>query len=182
MTSYLSPHDSHDYVHVPPDYPFDPHDIEHEEYGPRKRLPIPDLRFEQIFLKRIQDCIHIEPVARDVKEKGREQPVVIDTEDTEFTTSTHVTPLINSSQQIVRVDWGKIAYIALRDQVMMPLLQGMLWGVIGTYYRPFVVYARQSLRGSPVPTHPVEGEGVGWLRSWLKKLGFSSITVGPPSI
>ncbi|KAF8137472.1 hypothetical protein EV363DRAFT_1254274 [Boletus edulis] len=173
--------DSHDYVHVPPDYPFHP-DIEHEESSTRKRLPIPDLRFEQVYLKRIQDCIHIEPVARNVKEKGREQPAEVDTDDSEFATVTHATPLINSSQQVVRVDWGKIAYITLRDQVMMPLLQGMLWGIIGTYYRPFVVYARGSLRGNPVSTRPVEGEGVGWLRSWLKTLGFSSITVGPPSL
>lgn len=127
MTSHLSPHGSHDYVHVLPDYPLHSPDIEHEEYSPRKRFPIPDLRFEQVYLKRIQDCIHIEPVARDVKEKGREQSVVVDTEDTEFTASTHVTALINSSQQIVGVDWGKIVYITLRDQVMMPLLQGMLW-------------------------------------------------------
>jgi hypothetical protein len=117
-----STHDSHDYV---PDYPFHPRDIEHEVSSVRKRLPIPDLRPEQVYLKRIQDCIHIAPVARDVKEKG----TVVETEDTEleFTTFTHVTPLIDSSQQVVRVDWGKIAYITLRDQVMMPLLQGMLW-------------------------------------------------------
>lgn len=111
---------SHNY----PEYPFHPHDIEHEESSTRKRLPIPDLRFEQVYLKRIQHCIHIEQVARDVKEKGREHSAELDTEDT---ASTHVTPLINSSQQIVRVDWGKIGYITLRDQVLMPLLQGMLW-------------------------------------------------------
>lgn len=112
--------DSHDYVL---DYPFHPHDIEHEVSRTRKRLPIPDLRPEQVYLKRIQHCIHIEPVARDVKEKE----TVVETEDTEFTTFTHVTSLIHSSQQVVRVDWGKVAYITLRDQVMMPLLQGMLW-------------------------------------------------------
>lgn len=127
MTNYPSPHDSHDYIHLPPDYPFHPPDIEYEEYNPRKRLPIPDLRFEQVYLKRIQDCIHIEPVARDVKEKRREEPAVVNAQDIEFIAATHVTPLLNSSQQIVRVDWGKIVYITLRDQVMMPLLQGMLW-------------------------------------------------------
>jgi hypothetical protein len=154
----MTSHRSHHY----PDYPFYPHDIDHDS-STRKRLPIPDLRFEQVYLKRIQDCIHIQ---QDVKEKGREQPVEADTGDTEYTACTHVTPLLNSSQQVVRVDWGKIAYITLRDQVMMPLLQGMLWGIIGTYYRPFVAYARGSLHGGPVPTRPVEvkvlaGYGVG---------------------
>ena len=115
---------SHDY---PPDYPFHPHDLEDEGYSTRKRLPIPDLRFEQVYLKRIQDCIHVEPVTRDAKEKGRAQPAEVDMQDAEFTAYTHVTPLVNSSQRIVRVDWGKILYITFRDQVMMPLLQGMLW-------------------------------------------------------
>lgn len=116
MTTY----NSHDY---PPDYPFP--DI--EEPSTRKRLPIPDLRFEQVYLKRIQDCIHIESIARDVKEKGPELPVEVETEDIGFASATHTRPLVNSTQQVVRVDWGKVVYITLRDQVMMPLLQGMLW-------------------------------------------------------
>ena len=114
--------DSRDHL---PDYPLYPHDIEQDVYTPRKRLPIPDLRFEQVYLKRIQDCIHIGP--RDVKEKGKVLPGVVEIDDTDFTSSTHTTPLINSSQRIVRIDWGRIFYITLRDQVMMPLLQGMLW-------------------------------------------------------
>ncbi|KAG9313449.1 hypothetical protein JVU11DRAFT_5772 [Chiua virens] len=170
--------DSHEYIHVPPDYPFHAYDIEHfehQESPARTRLPIPDLRFEQVYLKRIQGCIHVEPIAQDVREKVGVQP------DAEFTASTHAMPLINSSQQIVRVDWGQIAYITFRDQVMMPLLQGVLWGIVGTYYRPVVDFARGRFRGSAILTHPVEGEGVGWLRRSLKRLGFSSITVGPPS-
>ncbi|KAF8842899.1 hypothetical protein BDN67DRAFT_965040 [Paxillus ammoniavirescens] len=186
MTSkdkYPSLIDSHDYVYSLSDHPSHPHDAEHEEPSARRRLPIPDLRFEQTYLKRIQSCIHIEPMVKAGKEKeqGFAQPEFAEVEGATYAAATHVTHLINSSQHVVRVDWGKVAYITLRDQVMMPLLQGMLWGVIGTYYKPFVAYAKGSLRGKPLPSYPVEGEGVGWLRSWVKKLGFSSITVGPPT-
>ncbi|KAF9225851.1 hypothetical protein BS17DRAFT_765606 [Gyrodon lividus] len=186
MTSkdkYPSFIDSHNYVYSFPDHPSHPRNIEHEEASSRRRLPIPDLRFEQTYLKRIQACIHIEPATKEVKEKEKEfvQPEWAEVEGATYAAATHVTPFINSSQQVVRVDWGKLAYITLRDQVMMPLLQGMLWGVVGTYYKPFVAYVKGTLGGKPLPSHPVEGDGVGWLRSWVKKLGFSSITIGPPS-
>jgi hypothetical protein len=49
--------------------------------------------------------------------------------DDPFTAATHVSPIITSSQQITRIDWGKLAWITVRDQVIMPLLQGMLWYV-----------------------------------------------------
>ncbi|KAF9234247.1 hypothetical protein BU15DRAFT_90035 [Melanogaster broomeanus] len=182
MTSkdkYPSLIDSHDYVYNFSDHqsPSRPHNAEHEEASSRRRLPIPDLRFEQTYLKRIQACIHIESR----QETNLLQPAVAEVEEATYAAATHVAPLINSSQQVVRVDWGGVVYITLRDQVLMPLLQGMLWGVIGLYYKPFVAYAKGSLSGKPLSSHHVEGEGVGWLRSWVKKLGFNSITVGPPS-
>ncbi|KIJ61566.1 hypothetical protein HYDPIDRAFT_115728 [Hydnomerulius pinastri MD-312] len=182
MTSkgkYPSLIDSHDYVYDFPDYPPHAHHVDHEEQSSRRRLPIPDLRFEQTYLSRIRTCIHIESAAQGAKEKQKEPTESAEEEEATYIAATHVNPLINSSQQVVRVDWGKVAYITLRDQVMMPLLQGMLWGIIGTYYRPLVNLAKDSLQGKPLPTHPVEGEGVGWLRSWVKKLGLSNITVGP---
>ncbi|GAA6000155.1 hypothetical protein JCM10207_007882 [Rhodosporidiobolus poonsookiae] len=33
----------------------------------------------------------------------------------------------------IRVEWGKVAYVLLRDQVVFPLLQGALWAVGGYY-------------------------------------------------
>ncbi|KAJ8586341.1 hypothetical protein M405DRAFT_823509 [Rhizopogon salebrosus TDB-379] len=173
-----SPIDSHDYV-----YDFSDHitrkrrDLnEGPEAGHRIRLPIPDIRFEQTYLSRVLTCLHVEQIT------GRGSNVDSpSSSDDPFTAATHVSPIITSSQQITRIDWGKLAWITVRDQVIMPLLQGMLWGVIGTYYRPFLGVMKNSLRGKPALSNPAEGEGIGWLRSWARGLGLSELTVGPAS-
>ncbi|KAG1862799.1 hypothetical protein DFJ58DRAFT_775194 [Suillus subalutaceus] len=146
------------------------------EAAHRIRLPIPDIRFEQTYLSRVQTCLHVEEIAG--KGGGVDPPL---STDDSFTAATHVSPVITSSQQITRIDWGKLAWVTVRDQVIMPLLQGMLWGVVGTYYHPFVGVMKNSLRSKPALPLPVEGEGVGLLRSWAKKLGLGQLTIGPVS-
>jgi len=54
-------------------------------------------------------------------------------------------------------------------------------GVIGTYYRPFLSVMKNSLRGKSATPNPVEGSGVGWLRSWARRLSLGELTVGPLS-
>ncbi|KAI5996208.1 hypothetical protein EDD15DRAFT_497970 [Pisolithus albus] len=137
----------------------------------RRRLPIPDLRFEQVYLSRIRGCLHIEP----------QLPAPV-SEDGQYAEVAHVTPLITASQEVTIIDWQNIAYITFRDQVVIPLLQGMLWGVVGTYYRPFISLAKDRLRSKSPPPNPAEGDGVSWLRKWAKMLGFSSVVVGPSSV
>ncbi|KAH7886922.1 hypothetical protein F5I97DRAFT_1936517 [Phlebopus sp. FC_14] len=175
--------DSH--VYPFPGYPsHSRHDDNEEETSLRRRLPIPDLRFEQTYLTRIHACLHIEPISEDPEDS--EKKLVCSTvgseEETAYVATTHVSPLVNSAQQVTRIDWGQVAYITLRDQVLMPLLQGILWGVVGTYYKPFASYAKGCLQGKPLRSRPVEGGGVSWLRSWAQKLGLSNFTVGPVSI
>ncbi|KAG1753596.1 uncharacterized protein EDB91DRAFT_1214888 [Suillus paluster] len=176
--SFPSPADSHDYV-----YDFSDHIRrkrgelnEGLEAGHRIRLPIPDIRFEQTYLTRVQTCLHVEETAG----RGGGVDSALSTDDP-FIAATHVSPVITSSQQITRIDWGKLAWITVRDQIVMPLLQGMLWGVIGTYYHPFVGVMKSSLRSKPSLPNPVEGEGVGWLRNWAKKLGVGELTIGAVS-
>ncbi|KAG1729141.1 hypothetical protein EDB19DRAFT_1913512 [Suillus lakei] len=173
---YPSPADSHDYVYDFSNHIRRKHGELNEglEAGHRIRLPIPDIRFEQTYLSRVQTCLHVEEIAG----RGGSVDSPLSTDDP-FTAATHVSPVINSSQQITRIDWGRLAWITIRDQVFMPLLQGMLWGVIGAYYRPFVGVMKDSLRGKPALPNPVEGEGVGWLRSWVKRLGLGQLTIGP---
>lgn len=89
-----------------------------EEPRSRKRLPIPDLRFEQTYLHRIRDCLHIQP-----------SPATVPSEDGDYVSATNVVPLLTSSQQVIKIDWKSIAYVTLRDQVLMPMLQGILWWV-----------------------------------------------------
>ncbi|KAG2041255.1 hypothetical protein BDR03DRAFT_991176 [Suillus americanus] len=170
--------DSHDYVYDFSDHIRRKHGELNEglEAAHRIRLPIPDIRFEQTYLSRVQTCLHVEEIAG--KGGGVDPPL---STDDSFTAATHVSPVITSSQQITRIDWGKLAWVTVRDQVIMPLLQGMLWGVVGTYYHPFVGVMKNSLRGKPALTLPVEGEGVGLLRSLAKKLGLGQLTIGSVS-
>lgn len=126
---YPSPVDSHDYV-----YGFSGHiRRKHGESNKgleadhRIRLPIPDIRFEQTYLSRVQTCLHVEEIAG----RGGDVDSPSSTDDS-FTAATHVSPVITSSQQITHVYWGKLAWITVRDQVIMPLLQGMLWYVTPT--------------------------------------------------
>jgi hypothetical protein len=93
----------------------------------RALLPvIPDLRFEQSYLKSIKGFVHVEegPQERGIVEgkgKGKEglpqgAQVLRD-----------VDPIVDSSHHLVRIDWSKVAWITTRDQVISPLLQGALW-------------------------------------------------------
>ncbi|KAG2136675.1 hypothetical protein DEU56DRAFT_358450 [Suillus clintonianus] len=175
---YPSPADSHDYVYGFSDHIRRKHGELNEglETSHRIRLPIPDIRFEQTYLSRVQTCLHVEQIAG--RRGGVDSPL---STDDPFTAATHVSPVITSSQQITRIDWGKLGWITVRDQVIMPLLQGMLWGIIGTYYHPFVGVMKNSLRSKPALPNPVEGEGVGWLRNWAKKSGLGQLTIGPAS-
>lgn len=122
---YPSHIDSHDYVYDFSDHISRKHrDLNEDlETGHRIRLPIPDIRFEQTYLSRVQTCLHVEQITGtggDVNSPSSSDP---------FTVATHVSPIITSSQQITRIDWGKLAWITVRDQVIMPLLQGILWYV-----------------------------------------------------
>ena len=120
---YPSHIDSHDYVHDFSDHISRKHRnlTEDLEAAHRIRLSIPDIRFEQTYLSRVLSCLHVEQIpgrAGDVNSPSSSDP---------FSAATHVSPVITSSQQITRIDWGKLVWITVRDQVIMPLLQGMLW-------------------------------------------------------
>ncbi|EGO03870.1 hypothetical protein SERLA73DRAFT_69692 [Serpula lacrymans var. lacrymans S7.3] len=180
--------DSHEYEYDFPDYPSHHNRRHHHEVPappPRARLPIPDLRFEQTYLTRIGPCIHIEPrpldIKNDEKKKGDLELLLAMADESNadaYVTATHASPFLDSSHSIVRIDWAPLAWITVRDQVIFPLLQGILWGVVGHYYRPFFSAAGARLRGKSNPRRTTEGEGVGWLRSWVKNLGLGDITGG----
>ncbi|EIW78421.1 hypothetical protein CONPUDRAFT_145659 [Coniophora puteana RWD-64-598 SS2] len=141
-------------------------DWDNKEHQPhhRKRLPIPDLRFEQTYLNRIKSCIHYESPRT---EKGKQKEIP---QDEDFKAGIHAVPLVDSSRIIARIDWGGVAWITLRDQVIMPLIQGMVWGVASEYIQPIMAYARRRVNvGSPRKDYP-EGRGSSLLRQLANKL------------
>ena len=75
-------------------------------------LPIPDLRFEQTYLKRVGPYVHLKR-----KEKGTGKD-----KDDEFEDGAE-------TQEVVTIEWGRIIWITTRDQVISPLIQGALWSV-----------------------------------------------------
>lgn len=103
---------------------------------PRPYLPaIPDLRFEQSYLKSIKRFVHIEESSepRRVDEKGKgkeniEQDLPTDPE-IELVVRRDVTPIVDVSHRVIGIEWGQVIWVTTRDQVISPLLQGALWSV-----------------------------------------------------
>jgi len=69
------------------------------------------------------------------------------------------------------VQWKDVVWVTFRDQVVLPLVQGALWGVVG-YWIPSVLHAGGRARDILRPHK--EGSAVGWLRGWVQNLGFKS--------
>ncbi|KAF8814673.1 hypothetical protein BYT27DRAFT_7249721 [Phlegmacium glaucopus] len=166
-------------IHRPKNgYPADKH-TQHS----RSRLPvIPDLRFEYSYLRSIRPYIQIERSTSASVSTGV-QPVDSALEDQEYErinipgdekeTEGNARTLILTSE-IVHVQWRKVIWITLRDQVISPLLQGSLWALASYYITPFSAQLGSKMGAfahDHIPTK--EGSGVGWLRRWAKNLGLS---------
>ena len=108
--------------------------------NPHSRLPvIPDLRFEYSYLRSVRPYVQIErstsasvianvhpvdPVSEDPEYERINIPG--DQKETEGNDKTLLpTPILPS--EIIHVQWGKVIWITVRDQVVSPLLQGALW-------------------------------------------------------
>lgn len=106
---------------------------------PRARLPvIPDLRFEYSYLRSVRPYVQIErsssasmpmdvhPV--DPAHEYERINIPGDQKETEGNDKTlFPTPILASDSEIIHVQWGKVIWITVRDQVVSPLLQGALW-------------------------------------------------------
>ncbi|KLO09844.1 hypothetical protein SCHPADRAFT_892794 [Schizopora paradoxa] len=110
-------------------------------------MKIPDLRFEQSYLKGISKFVHTEHV-NDGNGEGH--------------------------MEVVKVDWGNVAWITFRDQMFMPLLQGLVWGAASQFIVPVSSYVRRQLSsifGLRPPRPPVKtGEFTDRMRDWSKSL------------
>jgi hypothetical protein len=91
-----------------------------QQHSPRVRLPvIPDLRFESSYLRSITPYIHlpkddVHPTDEKSKGKGKAVDAAVPSDD---------------QQQLARIEWGRVAWVTTRDQVISPLLQGAIWCV-----------------------------------------------------
>ncbi|GAA5859314.1 hypothetical protein JCM8547_001979 [Rhodosporidiobolus lusitaniae] len=155
------------------------HKHEHEEHGERVPIPpIPDLRFEQGVLASLRPFIHRVPLPSSSSSSSS----TLSTEGEKRTATAEKTALASTSltaegpneagraevdvfdlSEGVRVEWGQVAFVLVRDQVIFPLLQGALWAVGGYYLSAVWQWNRARLdagsKGLPRP-------------SLLKSLGF----------
>jgi len=114
------------------------------------------LRFEYSYLKSIQPFVKITRVGRKIHEaKGK---VVDDA----------------SPGEIIEIDWGKVLWVTLKDQVFNPLMQGTIWGFASLYLSP--LSARLGFRGTTSigQGSKKDGEGVSWLSNFWQRLGLRS--------
>lgn len=85
------------------------HDEDHTDHRRRLRPAIPDMRFEQVYIRSVRPYVHVEDapcVAGDKTLKAE-----------------------GDAGKLVRVQWGHVLLVTLRDQVLSPLVQGILWYV-----------------------------------------------------
>ncbi|KAI0729836.1 hypothetical protein C8Q72DRAFT_883931 [Fomitopsis betulina] len=133
---------------------------------PRRVPAVPDLRFEQSYLTSIRPYVHFErslegQTTADGKGKGKVVDIQVDA------------PV---AAEVITIQWGRVAWITTRDQILSPLLQGTVRGLAGVFLTPFLAEAGAKFRtwwgkGAFRADRPAqEGQGVGWLRNWAGSL------------
>ena len=96
------------------------HEHEHETHHGLNRahhvpiLPIPDLRFEHTYLKNIRPHVQVAHVDAQVSQSTSGE------KGSEFHES-------SGSREVVRVSWGNVIWVTTKEQVLSPLVQGVIW-------------------------------------------------------
>jgi len=150
--------------HEEPKHAAAPEGSDSKEANPHKtKLPtIPDLRFEYSYLKSIQPFVKITRVGRKVQGMHEAEGGLVADEDTD------------SSREIIEIEWGRVLWVTLKDQVLSPFMQGTVWGFASLYLKP--LSARLGFGGtrSIVQSPRKDGEGVSWLRRFWQRLRLQS--------
>ncbi|KAH8929164.1 hypothetical protein BT69DRAFT_1276585 [Atractiella rhizophila] len=97
--------------------------------GPHKSRiplpPIPDLRFEQGYLKSLSPFISV----KNGKELSkRNEHLADDTEQVALVSEGPYKAWLEEEEEL-EIQWKSVLYITFRDQLLSPLLQGAVWGV-----------------------------------------------------
>lgn len=146
---------------------------EHERERRGRTVPLPDLRFEQSYLRSLAPYLRVERAPhsqlRDPKGKGKAAEV----EDEDGAS-------LGPTGEAVHIEWGPVLWITARDQIISPLA----WGVLGYFYWPVLSALRTRTlswwsRGASRADSPrVDGLGVDWLRNWIGSLTAGSTVRG----
>lgn len=130
-------------------------DLHHNRRKHRAKLPvIPDLRFEYSYLRSISPYVQVERIRDDTASVSQYHhhssvdDLLKDYDKLELHSSsgkvdiaeeTGVVAQSPSPKEVIHVQWKKVLWITMRDQVISPLLQGALWYVqISPYFFPYL--------------------------------------------
>jgi len=124
------------------------------------KLPVPDLRFEYSYLKSIGKYVH--------RSTAPEQTI---DEKAQAEDHSSLEPQREATaEDVYSIEWGWVSYITVRDQVIMPFVQGLVWGVASFYLRPlistFMAGIRATKSDSPSSPRRINSGGINKLRSW----------------
>jgi len=165
------------------------HDAQHG-HPHRAKLPvIPDLRFEYSYLRSIRPYVDIkrigsspeaepttvERVDKALMEEGYETldaSLGFHGKEAEEGFGEGKVTVVKGPREVISVQWQKVLWVTMRDQVISPLLQGALWALASYYLTPFSAQVGSRV-GTFVREHvpTKEGLGVAWLRNWVQNLG-----------
>lgn len=97
----------------------------HTQHGKLRLPPIPDLRFEQAYLKSIAPYIHSQK-AGESSSVPQTQPASVEKGKSTREQEVEKVDLVSRVDVPAEysIEWDRVAYITLRDQVISPLLQG----------------------------------------------------------
>ncbi|CAE6476854.1 unnamed protein product [Rhizoctonia solani] len=168
--------------------------IYEEHLSPLPIKSLPDLRFEQSYLLALKPFVHIR-ADESVNEKAKPQPSVENpvVESVALAEPVGLDIVIRGAGVSrygtpERIEWGKIAWITIRDQVIAPLVQGTVWGSASIFLGPASRKVALSLREMfvgpsnqqpPVTTTTRTSRGensMGWLKSLVRGLGVGAET------
>ena len=108
------------------------HHDDHQHRASVKKLPvIPDLRFEYSYLRSIRPYVKVERVMKKNQKKKESSEGSEDSYTKVGSGGGKGREVAQPSEtsEIITVQWGKVTWVTLRDQVISPMLQGLLWYV-----------------------------------------------------
>lgn len=111
---------------------------DHSHHHQRRRIAaLPDLRFEQSYLRSVRPYVHVERVSTfdsEVSSKDEKGKTVAQPEDDTLHHEISSGTVIRKEEDI-QIQWANVLWVTTKDQVLSPLIQGALWCVL--HYCPY---------------------------------------------
>ncbi|TYJ56603.1 hypothetical protein B9479_002695 [Cryptococcus floricola] len=136
----------------------------------RQMPPLPDLRFEQSYLLSIRPFLKPSPRT----ESGREDKKSEKPSGAAVAQSTDRDEVFHWGRE-VDVDWQKVAWVTIRDQLFAPLIQGAVWGWASILLAATGVALRASLYPA---SHVRQGRVAGGPGGSIKSAGGGDAVAG----